>query len=57
MFEGKYTRWGIWAAGHDLAGDASIELLRRNFSSDDLLQLIDELKAIRRRMVLRERPE
>lgn len=43
MFDGKHTRWIIFAPGHDLEGDALIELKGRDYSRDELLVLIQEL--------------
>lgn len=50
MYEGNYVRWSIWSKGHDLAGQANIELLKKDFSRLSLLGLIQELMAIRDRM-------
>lgn len=50
MFEGIYTRWGIWPKGHDLAGQANIELLKKNYTKNELRDLITELMAIRDRL-------
>lgn len=46
MYQGKCIEWGIWAPGHDLAGQASIRLIQHNYTSDQFTDLIGELMAV-----------